>query len=136
MFGIFKKFSHTNPYNPQIEADTEAGAKKYLNSLSKLSFDDLCKEFSFVMAGKYNAMNMISFSDYNQRQRTVTDLTDKATLICLCVFGSETLMAFSNNDLREVNRLVNQLDDQVAKLDLEPVDHGKLLLAKLKDAIF
>ena len=136
MFGIFKKFSHTNPYNPQIEVDTEAGAKKYLNSLSKLSFDGLCKEFSFVMAGKYNAMNMISFSDYNQRQRTVTDLTDKATLICLCVFDSETLMAFSNNDLREVNRLVNQLDDQVAKLDLEPVDHGKLLLAKLKDAIF
>ena len=44
MFGIFKKFSHTNPYNPQIEVDTEAGAKKYLNSLSKLSFDGLCKD--------------------------------------------------------------------------------------------
>ena len=45
-------------------------------------------------------------------------------------------MNFSNNDLTVVNRLVNQLDDQVAKLDLEPADHGSLLLAKLKDAIF
>lgn len=63
-------------------------------------------------------------------------MTDKATLICIYAFGYQKLMNFSNNDLTVVNRLVNQLDDQVAKLDLEPADHGSLLLAKLKDAIF
>ena len=57
-------------------------------------------------------------------------------LICIYAFGYQKLMNFSNNDLTVVNRLVNQLDDQVAKLDLEPADHGSLLLAKLKDAIF
>nr|WP_309592516.1 hypothetical protein [Moraxella osloensis] len=136
MFRIFKNSSHTDPHNPQVEVDTETGAKKYLKSLSKLSYEDLCKEFSYVMAGKYNAMNMLPFSDYHQRQKTVTDLTDKATLICIYAFGYQKLMNFSNNDLTVVNRLVNQLDDQVAKLDLEPADHGSLLLAKLKDAIF
>lgn len=135
MFGLFKKFPFTDPFKPKIQVDTELGAKTYFNGLSKLTSDELYKEFANVMAAKYNVINMPVIRDIAKKQRTVTDLTDKATLICIYRFGNDTLMNFSNNDLRVVNQLINTFDEQVARQNLEPIEHGKRLITKLEQAI-
>jgi hypothetical protein len=136
MFNFFKKkdFSFTDPFEPIIEVDTEKGVKSYLNSLSKISYEALCIEFSNVMAAKHNH-KMSGIGNFAQNQKIVTDLTDKATLICISIFGYQTLMEFSNNDMRVVNQLVNACDNKVAAQPVEPEEHGRRLIEMLESHI-
>ncbi len=141
MFGFFKKkseFSFTDPFDPKVEVNTEDKVKKYLDNLSEISFEDLCVEFSNVMAAKHNltmGTGQFGIGEYSQKQPILTDLTDKATLICIFLFGYKNLMAFSNNDMRVVNRLVNMCDEKVASNPVEPQEHGRRLIEMLKNHI-
>ena len=135
MFGFFKKkFSFTDPVEPKVQVDTEKGVKNYLDSLSKISFEEVCIEFSNVMAAKHN-LKMIGINNVIEKQRIVTDLTDKATIICIFLFGYQSLKNYSNNDMRVINHLINTFDARVAANPVEPKEHGRRLIEMLKAEI-
>lgn len=140
MFGLFNKKKEglikdgiiTSPSQPRPELQTQEGAQSYISKLSKLTRPDLCAELACVMAAKYNVMSgQIVFNDYNANQEVATDLTDKATVICMLEFGQPAVLGYSGNDLRKFNELVNEVDEEVAQLNLNPDQHGDMLLTKL-----
>lgn len=69
--------------------------------------------------------------DFQKTQAIVTDLTDKSVAICIFAFGQPAVFGYAGGDLSQLNILINNIDDQVATLDLEPVQHGEQLLKKL-----
>ena len=78
---------------------------------------------------------MLSTGDFQKTQAIVTDLTDKSTAICMYAFGQAAVNSYAGGDLTSLNSLINDLDDQVANLELPPEKHGMLLLEKLRDNI-
>lgn len=136
MLGLFSKkpFEFTSPFNPKLEIQTEGDAKKYVARLSATSRrEDLFVELANVMAAKYNLMSHQYGQDaLEPRQKLVTELTDKATWICLVALGAEAVFGYAGNDLRRFNMLVSEVDNEVAEQDLEPEQHGAMMLAKLR----
>ena len=142
MFGLFgnkkekmaKDGIITSPSQPRPELQTVEGAQNYMTKLSKLTRSDLCAELACVMAAKYNVMSgQIVFNDFRASQAVATDLTDKATVICMFVFGKPAVSRFAGNDLRQLNELVNKIDVEVAQLNLNPDKHGEMLLSRLSE---
>lgn len=146
MFNLFKKkkeatnettmpkFIITPPANPIPEVQTEAGVKKYVSKITKLTRSDLCIELSNVMAAKYNIMNGYTGpGDSVESQSVVNDLNDKVALILMFEFGQETVLRYGGGNLREFNALVRDLDEEVAELNLDTKRHGELLLSKLSE---
>lgn len=128
------KFVITPPVEPTPELQSAEGVSNYLSKLSKLTRSDFCAELACVMAAKYNIMSAgSSLNEYTKRQEIVTDLTDKATVICISEFGQSAVYGYAGNDLRPLNELVNKVNDEVAQLDLSPDQHGNLLLRKLSE---
>lgn len=142
MFGLFgnkkekmaKDGIITSPSQPRPELQTVEGAQDYMSKLSKLTRSDLCAELACVMAAKYNVMSgQIVFNDFNATQAVATDLTDKATVICMLEFGKPAVLRFAGNDLRQLNELVSKIDEEVAQLNLNPDKHGEMLLRRLSE---
>jgi hypothetical protein len=141
MFGLFSKKKKltkdgiiTSPSQPAPELQTEEGVQNYVSKLSKLTPSDLCAELAYVMGAKYNIMSgQIGLTDHNARQEIVTDLTDKATVICMVKFGQSAVFGYAENDLRPFNELINKVDDEVAQLNLYPKEHGNMMLNKLSE---
>ncbi|WP_321405867.1 hypothetical protein [Tolumonas auensis] len=126
----------TCPFEPTPELQSEEGVRIYFSKLSTLSRSDLCSELSNVMAAKYNQMMVPSgLNEYTQKQAIVTDLTDKATTICIFEFGQATVFGFAGGDLRALNELLNNIDEEVAQHDLEPDRHGAMILRKLSEIL-
>jgi len=122
----------TCPFEPTPELQSEDGVLLYLSKLSELSPQELYIELSNVMAAKHNQMmHPAGLNEYQQKQAIVTDLTDKATAICIHQFGQASVLGVFGGDLRQINELLNNLDEQVAQRDLEPEKHGAMLLEKL-----
>ncbi|OEU69502.1 MAG: hypothetical protein BA863_08195 [Desulfovibrio sp. S3730MH75] len=142
MFGLFDKKKEklandgiiTSPSQLTPELQTEEGARNYISKLSELTRSDLCAELACVMAAKYNIMGgQIVLNDYAATQEITTDLTDKATVICMFEFGQPAVIGYAGNDLSPFNELVNNVDDEVAQQNLNPDQHGDLLLRKLSE---
>ena len=142
MFGLFSKKKEkltkdgiiTSRTQLSPELQTEEGVQNYVSKLSKLTSSDLCAELAYVMAAKYNIMSgQIGLNDHNATQEVATDLTDKATVICMFKFGQPAVFGYAGNDLRPFNELVNKVDDEVAQLNLNPDQHGNMLLSKLSE---
>ena len=140
MFGLFNNKKEkmakdgiiTSPSQPTPELRTEKGAQNYVSKLSKLTRSDLCAELACVMAAKYNVMSgQIAFNDRTATQEIATDLTDKATVICMLEFGQSVVLGYAGSDLSQFNELVNNVDNEVAQQNLNPDQHGDLLLSKL-----
>ena len=137
MFGLFKKKDKvgtviTDSFAPKQEVHTQQGVMKYSKNISKLSYENLCIEFSNVMAAKHNLMMIPrGLDDATGNQRIITDLVDKALIICIFKFGQERVLNFANNDLTRVNKLINQCDQEVAANPVSPNEHGLLLFNKL-----
>ena len=131
-------FVFTDPQQPRLEfyqaghdvKAIQAAAARYAQKISRLRPDDLCIELCLVMAAKHNLSIFGQTLTPEARQKHMTELTDKQTLICMAVFDHAAIMAYCGGDLSRVNQLVNTLDEQVASLDLPPVEHGRLLLKK------
>lgn len=138
MFNFFKKKDEagvviTDSFDPKQEVHTQKGIAKYSKSISKLSYQDLCAEFSNVMAAKHNLMMMpVGLDAAAGKQEIITDLVDKALIICIFKFGQERVLSFANNDLRRVNRLINECDQEVAANPVLPSEHGLLLFNMLE----
>jgi uncharacterized tellurite resistance protein B-like protein len=124
----------TSPFEPKPELQTEEGVQSYLAKLSKLSRSDLCIELCSVMAAKHNSMMMpAGLNEYSEKQAIVTDLTDKATAICIFEFGQAPVFGFAGGDLSQLNELINSIDEGVAQQNLEPEEHGSMILHKLSE---
>ncbi len=122
----------TDPYTPTVEVQSILGIRKYYKKLSKLSNSELCREFSNVMSAKHNKMFMGSgLGNYEENQRIVTDLTDKALCICMFKFGRKAIIRYAGNDLTKVNRLINNVDTRVAQKELDVYEHGSALFREL-----
>lgn len=138
MFGLFKNKGEdgvviTNSFAPKQEVHTQQGIMKYSKKISKLSYEDLCIEFSNVMAAKHNLMMVPSgINDALRKQEVVTDLVDKALIICIFRFGRERVLSFADNDLTKVTRLIIKCDKQVAANPVLPKEHGLRLFSKLE----
>lgn len=140
MFGFFKKEVEvevvtviTDSFAPKQEVHTQQGVMKYLKDISRLSYENLCIEFSNVMAAKHNLTMVPSgINNAAENQRIVTDLVDKAFLICICKFGQERVSNFAKNDLTRVNKLIIQCDQEVAAHPVLPHEHGLRLFNKLE----
>ena len=140
MFGFFKKEVEvevvtviTDSFAPKQEVHTQQGLMKYSKNISKLSYKDLCIEFSNVMAAKHNLMMIPrGLDDATGNQKIITDLVDKALMICVFKFGQERVLSFANNDLRRVNRLIDQCDQEIAANPVPPNEHGLCLFNKLE----
>lgn len=123
----------TDSYAPKQEVHTQQGVMKYLKDISRLSYENLCIEFSNVMAAKHNLTMVPSgINNAAENQRIVTDLVDKAFLICICKFGQERVSNFAKNDLTRVNKLIIQCDQEVAAHPVLPHEHGLRLFNKLE----
>ncbi|NCC62009.1 MAG: hypothetical protein EOM12_13960 [Verrucomicrobiae bacterium] len=133
MFGMFKKKNQlTSPFEPKPELQSEQGLRNYLKKLSSLDHATLCVEFACVRAAKHNLMLVPAGpNNFREVQTLVTDLNDKTLAICVLAFGQPAVFGYSGGDLRSFNELVDEIDDNVASLNLEPEQHGKQLLKKL-----
>lgn len=126
----------TSPFDPIPELQSEAGVRNYISKLSKLSRSDLCVEFSNVRAAKFNLINNPGgISDFQKQQDIVTDLTGKSVAICIVAFGQPAVFDYVGGDLVSFNILINDIDDQIAALNLEPEQHGEQLFKKLGEYI-
>lgn len=122
----------TSPFEPEPELQSEAGVLNYVSRLAELSRPEFCVEFSNVRAAKHNLMALpVGLGDHQKTQAIVTDLTDKSTLICMFAFGKPAVLRYAGSDLRAFNMLINEVDDEVAQMNLETEQHGELLLRKL-----
>jgi hypothetical protein len=72
-------------------------------------------------------------NDFHKTQTLVTDLTDKSTAICIFVFGQSAVFGYGGGDLNSLNDLINNIDDEIANLDLKPEQHGEQLLKRIGD---
>ena len=139
MFNLFKKKSNdwviTSALEPKLEIQSQDDANSYAAKLTKLNRDDLHKELSNVQAAKYNLMSLPSSPVDLNKQKLVTCLTDKATIICMFVFGQQTVSEFGGGDTRAFNSLLNKLDEEIMHLNLMPSQHGEQLLKRVKEQI-
>lgn len=67
-------------------------------------------------------------NEFDKNQALVTDLTDKTVLICMLAFGRAAVLEYNDGDLSSFNELVDQIDEQVASLNLYPEQHGDKIL--------
>ena len=118
----------TPPVNPTPEVDSESGANKYYAQLTALSHQELCIELSNVLAAKNNEMIVpADLGNQHIKQMIVTDLTDKATMICFIHFGRTKIIEYCDEQLdmqpdafglQAFNALLNDVDAEVAQLDI------------------
>jgi hypothetical protein len=117
----------TPPIDPVVELDSVQGAQDYKAQLAKLSSQELCIEFSNVMAAKNNEMAVpASLSNFAEKQSIVTDLTDKATMICLTHFGPSQIIEYCGGDassppasLEAFNILINEVASVVVQNNID-----------------
>lgn len=132
-FGSQKKSGITSPFDPKPEMHTESGVKNYLSQLTNLDRTEICVEFANVRAAKHNVMaSGAGVGNFRQVQTLVTDLTDKSTLICMVAFGRDAVLAYGGGDLASFNELINDLDNEISRLNLEPEQHGEKLFLSLR----
>lgn len=130
------KWVITPVFDPKAEMQSKEGAEKYLSRISSLSPSDLCAELSNVLAAKHNLTMMpVRPDNYQKTQALVTDLTDKATVICMFAFGQQKVIDYGEGDTRKFNILLNELDSEIMMLDLKPQQHGEQLLKRLKEKL-
>lgn len=116
----------TSPYEPTIDLQSREGVNNYLEKVSNYSSLELSIELSNVLSAKYNKMVLPSSTDtFADTQKVVTDLTDKALLLCYVAFGMEEVLNYCSQDTRVFNQLINDIDEQVAQLNFAPAAHGK-----------
>ena len=85
------------------------------------------------MAAKHSLMMVPSGLNYALRkQEIVTDLVDKALMICIFRFGRERVLSFAQNDLTRITKLINKCDKEVAANPVLPRGHGLRLFNKLE----
>ena len=139
----------TPPLDPVVELDSVQDAQDYQAQLAKLSFQELCIEFSNVMAAKNNEMAVpADLGNYKEKQSIVTDLTDKATIICYVHFGASRISEYCGGDansptasLEAFNALINEVDSVVAQynideqLDLPAETFGRLMFDLLSNSL-
>ena len=126
----------TSPFSPTVDIQSEQAVKNYLKKISNLSKTDLCIELSNVMAAKHNLMAIPSgINSFTRNQEIVTDLTDKALTICIISFGQEPILNYCNHDIRVFNELVNEIDNEIAELQLISALHGKEILDRIKKVL-
>jgi hypothetical protein len=137
LFGRKKKeWVITSAIDPKIEIQSPDDANNYITKLDKLSRDDLHTELSNVLAAKYNLMSLPSSPvEVINKQRLVTCLTDKSTIICMFVFGQQTVLEYGGGDAIAFNSLLNKFDEEIMHLNLVPSQHGEQLLKRLKEQI-
>ena len=122
----------TQSIEPTIEVDTKAGRENYVLKLNLISPSDLCTELSNVMAARHNLiMTPSKVTEAIEKQRTMSDVIDKAALICAHVFGPQAIYEYSNGDLPVFIELVHNIDEEVAQQDMDPDQHGSIVLRKL-----
>lgn len=126
----------TSPFSPTVDIQSEQAVKNYLKKISNLSKIDLCIELSNVMAAKHNLMAIPSgINSFTRNQEIVTDLTDKALTICIISFGQEPILNYCNHDIRVFNELVNEIDNEIAELQLISALHGKEILDRIQKVL-
>ncbi len=135
-----KKYSNddiiiTSPHTSNVELQSETGVNDYNKKLSNLSFKELCIEFSNVMAAKHNLVFVSNYSIntyYEERQEIITDLTNKAFCICMFKFGQDRIVRYTGKDVKRIHQLINEMDEEVARCDRPPYQHGLALFKKLE----
>lgn len=129
MFGIFKKKKLMSPHDLKVELQSEQDINNYIKRVSGLNRVGKLVELANVRAAKYNLMSMPSgLNEFDKNQALVTDLTDKTVLICMLAFGRAAVLEYNDGDLSSFNELVDQIDEQVASLNLYPEQHGDKIL--------
>lgn len=108
----------------------------YSAKLNNASDIELYTELSNVMSAKHNLMMFpMSILERNEKQKIITDLTDKSTTIFMHKLGRDKLIEFSKGNLETFNSLVNTLDNQVSQLNLPPEEHGHLLIKTIEEML-
>ena len=126
----------TSPFEPTVDVQSEDGIRNYFSKISQLSHTSVCIELSNVMSAKHNLIAMPSgISSFSNTQKLVTDLTDKALLVCIYKFGRESILEYANGDISEFNQLVNDIDAKVARLDLAPAQHGNKMFEDIEKVL-
>jgi hypothetical protein len=123
----------TPSIEPTPEVDTEAGRATYVLKLNLISRSDLCTELSNVMAARHNLMMIpTKVAEAIEKQRVMSDVIDKSALICVHVFGGQAISEYcSNGDLSVFIQLIHNIDEEVAQQDMDPDQHGSIMLRKL-----
>ena len=135
MFGSFKAAKFTSTFEPKVEIQSEVGIKRYMSKLSTFSRTELCTELSNVMAAKYNQMQRpVGILEREERQAVVTDLTDKALMICVVEFGVDPVYDFAGG-ISQLNQKIMDFDRRVSLKEVEPAQHGSMLLKMLRGVV-
>ncbi len=126
----------TSPIKPTVDVQSQEGINNYLEKISNFTLLELSIELSNVLSAKYNKMSLPSgISTFSDTQKVVTDLTDKALLLCYMAFTMEKVLNYCDQDTRIFNQLINDIDKEVARLDLAPAAHGKEVFDRLHNVM-
>lgn len=118
----------TCPSEPTLAVETPEKAQVYFMLVNGLSYVEQCVELSNVMSAKFNlmqtSMGWNDFSNFENRQALVTDLTDKVLLLLMAVIGREPIFAKYGMDLRSMNQDFHVIDAVLMELELQPDEYG------------
>lgn len=125
----------TSPVEPEFLLEDPVAAQGYFMAVVGLSYEEQCVELSNVMSAKYNLMQpsfgVNGFTEFEQRQALITDLTDRVLLLLISVIGRDPIFAKYGTDLRRMNEEFHAVDEEVMLLsDLNPEEYGHELYTR------
>ncbi len=130
------RFVLTSPFKPMIEVDSDNGLSTYMDRVNELSDSDIFTELSNVMASIHNVkVNPVGVGGASRLNDLIFDLETKALNICLFVLGEDIFGEDITGDLKNLVKLINEKDQVVSSLDLEPREHGRQILVKIEEHI-
>ena len=69
--------------------------------------------------------------DFSENQKLISSINNKAAYICMLIMGKDKVLNYENGDSSAFIQLLDNLDAQVAKRDLDSEMHGRAILQLL-----
>lgn len=123
----------TSAHSPENDIKSEEDMHAYLCKVKNLPMSDFFIELNNVLAAKHNITAIpSSIVNFQNNQRLISTLNDKIFLICILVFGQDKISNFDDGNLRSFYGLVQKIDSELARLDLDSEMHGRAIILELK----
>lgn len=144
MLGLAKTII-TPTVSPTPEVQSEEGIKRYVEKITQLGYEDLCAEFSNVLAAKSAEASSINVDGIEaQMPAILTDLADKAMIICVSYFGLTPVAEFCGGEVSDTlslepfNELLNASYTAVQQISKETeldIQVGRLVFNMLAERL-
>jgi hypothetical protein len=123
----------TSAFEPKIQVDSEYKLEVYMERVFKLTDSEIFIELSNVMSARHNQLQMsiLDPNNFHKIQALLHDLEEKAFNICIMVIGEEEFEKGYNDSIKDFVKVMIDLDEPVASLNLDPETHGRELCYRI-----